>query len=173
VLWREIQITLAVAAFSALAQPCLGAQPSSVPADGHNGSVHHLDGSGRQIASIIPGVGNLNPALGIRAAATAVRQRAHKAGAGRYIKVPASLDEAADFCAVTANQLSKLAAENAVKVGTWFTALARQIASNPTITPSGMPYEAVAIPRGEIQPVTCDNRNWYMPDGRLKRLVQR
>jgi hypothetical protein len=174
--WRKRQITLALAALSALTLPCPGAQPPSVSADRHSLAAQGQDSSGRQIAAIIPSAGNANAALRIHPAGAPSRKNAHKqvqSGTGTLMKVPPSLDEAADYCTVTARQLGKLAADKAVKVGTWFTAMSRQMTSSPAVTPSGMPYESISIPAGEVQRLSCDNRNWYMPDGRLKRLVQR
>lgn len=87
------------------------------------------------------------------------------------IKIPPTVDEAADFCVQTGNRMGKVATDKAREVSNWLGVFAKQMNSAPTVTPAGSPYETQAPLK--FGPVRFNNKPWFMPDGRLKTLVQR
>jgi len=119
------------------------------------------DNSGRRIALVVPGA---QPSAVI-----------HKKAAPGYVplavtktsltlKVPASVEEAADYCSVTARKMSKVGSQRAMEVCRWLGAFLKQLNGPATISPVGAP---------NVRPPSAQYKLRYMPDGRLKTIVNR
>jgi hypothetical protein len=175
VVTREIlAITLTLSALSVISPPSLAGDSVSVVR--HDNSIEHTDNSNRQIASVAPLAVPVQfvPKIPSHVARTAAKSAAVTLGWKKVsFSVPTRVDEAADYCVVTATRLSKAASEKALEVGAWLAALAKQMGSPTTITPSGSTYQHVPVARPQLKALSCQNRLWYMPDGRLKTLTQR
>jgi hypothetical protein len=163
-----LAVTLALTALSVLALPSLAGD--SVCVVGHGGSADaHGDGSGRQIAQLSPIVQASPHSVHTtwRASTTTIGWKKVS------FSVPTNVDEAADYCVVTASRLGKAAGEKAVAIGAWLSALSKQLGSPGTITPGGPTYQQTPLAKPQTQALNYQNRLWYMPDGRLKTLTQR
>jgi hypothetical protein len=80
------------------------------------------------------------------------------------LKVPASVEEAADYCSVTARKMSKVGSQRAMEVCRWLGAFLKQLNGPATISPVGAP---------NVRPPSAQYKLRYMPDGRLKTIVNR
>lgn len=171
--FRYLQLTLVCAGF-ALAQTGLAAWAASPPeklrpalgvsaAWPGDSTIHsNLDNSGRQLAVAFPIAPVITPKMPRLNVPSTVKISSKKSAV--VIKLPPSVDEAIDVCTVTAQRWSKIGAVKAQEVFKWGVVFLRQMNSSPTITPLGGPY-------------SLNDRTglklWYMPDGRLKTIVQR
>ncbi|MGH9547917.1 MAG: hypothetical protein ACRD3W_01030 [Terriglobales bacterium] len=179
---QTLALALLMAVIFPSAQPSLAGNANSPGLDvsanwsGDSPSASaRTDNSGRQIAALTPlpvTVVHAAPRVPLKGS---VRQTAIDTASARWkkvtISVPATVDEAADYCVVTVNRVQKVASQKALEVTKWFAAFWKQFSGAPTMSPNQTAYQACAMPPQE--PVRVANKLWYMPDGRLKTLVQR
>jgi hypothetical protein len=172
---ETLAIALTVTVLSVFPVPSMAGDSVSVVR--HDSSAANRDNSSRQIASVAAPVAvpvQFMPKIPTHVVRTAAKQAAASIGWKKVsFSVPTRVDEAADYCVVTATRLSRVATEKALEVGAWLAALSKQMGSPTTITPGGSTYQQVPVAKPQLQALSCQNRLWYMPDGRLKTLTQR
>ena len=132
------------------------------------------DSSGRQIAVVLPSIPTTHPVL--QSASHSAAHSALPAAANQQWKkissqLPANVDEAADYCVVTANKVGKVASQKAFELSNWVNSVTRPVTNSPGAAAS--PSYKLLPAKESLQPVEFNNRLWIMPDGRLKTLVPR
>lgn len=127
------------------------------------------DNSGRKLAVVLPGVKPERlpppqPKLFSQVDKTQiVRTAGSSAAMTTNTKLARTLEDAADVCSVTIAKISKDGSKKAMELCRWFTTWLKHVNAPPRATPIGAPYTSSAF----------QQKLWYMPDGRLKTVVER
>lgn len=129
------------------------------------------DNSGRKLAVVLPGVKPERLPMPQPKLFSQVEQTKSARQSAKDRVVPAvtntklarSLEDAADVCSVTIRKISKDGSKKAMELCRWFTTWLKHVNAPPKATPVGAPYTSSAF----------QQKLWYMPDGRLKTVVER
>jgi len=171
---QKLALLLVLAGLSVASQASYASKDGSdtVSVVGHSApGSRPADNSGRQLASLTPSpspASQIGPNL-VRHIPPSITKAATKQWKAIASQLPANVDEACDYCVVTANKVSKAANEKAQELTKWVSSVTRPVGNSAENTNTG-PYKVMA-PK-DLRAVDFNNRLWYMPDGRLKTLVQ-
>lgn len=159
---RAAIVAIAVASlFLAVGNHASAKKASNENADGK------ADNSGRQLASVVPGMPRPQPVNVMPAVVKKNKEAAANSNREIRVPIPKSVDEAADVIWVTARKVGKEGEKKAGQVVKWFAALWKQMNSHPTITPAGSPYVF------QNAPSTHGAKLYFTHEGRLKTVVKR
>lgn len=168
---QKLAILLVLASLSVAGQAVYASNDGSdtVSVVGHSSSGSQSgDNSGRQLASLAPSpASQIGPNL-VSHIPPSISKAATKQWKVISTQLPPQVDEACDYCVVTANKVSKVANTKAQELTKWVSKVTRP-AGNAVENPNTGPYKVVS-PQ-DLRPVDLNNRLWYMPDGRLKTMV--
>jgi hypothetical protein len=154
--------------------------PHNQRSDDHQETVP-ADNNGRQIAQAMPiWSGSLPahpipmpPTPGSRRVPVLTSEVAPSRGWRKItLTIPDDIGEAVDFSTAQINRLAKFADDGWREASRWLVVFAKQLNAPPTITPSAEVYHSIPA-RSTLEPVKLDNHPWFMPDGRMKTLIQR
>ncbi len=173
--FHPIQLLMAIILLSQFAVPAKSAGPAhdqplpslgvSSTWTGDTSAHSSRDSSGRKLAVAFPAIphaASVSP--------SPLNSRIFKKSASPRkdqvikITIPAEVDEAADVCTVGLKRFSVVGQEKAKELLKWALAFHKQMTQTPIMTPLGGPF---------VTPSTSQTKLWYMPDGRLKTVVQR
>jgi hypothetical protein len=166
---QKLAIMLVLASLSAAGQAMYASNNDSdtVSVVGHSGT-RSSDNGGRQLASLAPSpASQIGPNL-VGHIPPSISKAASKQWKVISSQLPVQVDEACDYCVVTANKMSKVADTKAQELTKWVNKVTGP-AGNSAENPNTGPYKVLSSK--ELRPIDFNNRLWYMPDGRLKTMV--
>jgi hypothetical protein len=171
-----VALSLSVAGASSFAAETSKSTDETTSAGSRLTTAARLDNNGRQIATLAP-IPVPEPMGPIPLPGRMGYHPKHFSGSASQhwqkvtFSVPSNLGQAADFCSQSARSVGSVAAEKVLEISSWLRTFAKQMSSSPIITPGANIYASVP-PKKSLEPVRFNNKGWFMPDGRVKTLVQ-